>query len=156
MHNPDKYQIIKAGKNELDNISFLWQKLNDLHFEISAYFKNRFKTNSWEKRKKALIDKSKNLLLEYAIDKESKLIIGYCISTIDKNNPTVGEIDSVYIEEKYRKSGLGRTLVENAITWLNSEGVETQKLLVGVGNEKVIDFYRQFGFQPLHIVMQKT
>jgi hypothetical protein len=32
------------------------------------------------------------------------VIIGYCISTIDKN---VGEIDSLFIEENYRKYGYG-------------------------------------------------
>ncbi len=33
---------------------------------------------------------------------------------------------------------------------------ETQKLLVGVGNEQLLDFYKQFGFYLLHIILQRV
>ena len=45
--------------------------------------------------------------------------------------------------------------MKNAINWLHSKNVSIQKILVGVGNEKVIEYYREFGFYPLHIVLQK-
>jgi hypothetical protein len=45
--------------------------------------------------------------------------------------------------------------MQQAIDWLTEEGIETQKLLVGAGNEEVIGYYKQFGFYPLHIVLQR-
>ncbi len=84
------------------------------------------------------------------------MVIGYCISTIEKENNKDGEIDSIYIEEQYRNSGLGRIFMERAIKWLKSKDVETMVLLVGVGNEQVMEFYRQFDFYPLHIVLQRV
>ena len=35
------------------------------------------------------------------------------------------------------------------------DAIKLQKLLVGVGNESVIDYYKQFDFLPLHIVLQR-
>ncbi|MCP3927933.1 MAG: GNAT family N-acetyltransferase, partial [Bacteroidetes bacterium] len=57
--------------------------------------------------------------------------------------------------KELRKSGIGKQLMDNAINWLISQKTETQKLLVGAGNESVIDYYKQFDFYPLHIVLQR-
>ena len=50
-------------------------------------------------------------------------------------------------KKEHRKFGIGKQLMEDAI--------KIQKLLVGVGNESVIDYYKQFDFLPLHIVLQR-
>jgi ribosomal protein S18 acetylase RimI-like enzyme len=148
--------MIKRGnKNDLDLIQPLWEKLNQLHFELSPHFKPRFQKMNWDKRKRKLFEKSKDILFDYAMDTESNQIIGYCISTIDNEDNRIGEIDSIYVDQSYRKSGLGKQLVDRAIQWLKSNGTETQKLLVGVGNEQVLGFYEQFDFYPLHIVLQR-
>jgi diamine N-acetyltransferase len=152
----EQYFLIKKGhKSDLDLIKPLWEKLNQLHFDVSPYFKSRFQNMNWEKRKTKLIEKSREILFEYVVDKENNTIIGYCISTTNKEDEKIGEIDSIFIEETYRKSGLGERLMDNAIRWLNSKGTETQKLLVGVGNESVLEYYKRFDFYPLHIVLQR-
>jgi len=151
----ERYSIKQGNETELDLIGPLWEKLNQLHLKLSPHFKHRFQTMNWDKRKHKLLEKSKDILFEYIIDNKNDTIIGYCISTIDKEDNKVGEIDTIYINETYRKSGLGKQLINRAIQWLKSNGTETQKLLVGVGNEQVFDFYKQFDFYPLHIVLQR-
>lgn len=147
---------IKQGQIEdLDLVKPLWEKLNDLHESLSPDFKERFQAMNWDKRKSNLISKSGKLFLEFAIDNRNNKIVAYCISTIEKENEKVGEIDSIFVEKEQRKSGIGKQLLENAINWLISQNTETQKLLVGVGNESVIDYYKQFDFYPLHIVLQR-
>ena len=148
------YQIKQTDLSEIDVIQPLWEKLNLLHYDLSQNFKHRFADMSWEKRKTKLLDKSEEILIETASD-DNNILIGYCISTIEKGNNLTGEIDSVYIEESYRESGIGTLLIKNAIDWLTTKGTVEQKLLVGVGNEKVIDFYKQLDFYPLHIVLQR-
>ena len=93
--------------------------------------------------------------MEYCIDNKNKKVIAYCISTIEKENEKVGEIESIFVEREQRNSRIGKQLMDNAIAWLISQKTETQKLLVGVGNETVIDFYKQFDFHPLQIVLQR-
>jgi ribosomal protein S18 acetylase RimI-like enzyme len=151
----DRYEIKQGTSDNLDLIKPLWEKLNQLHYNLSLHFKNRFREMNWEKRKHKLIQKSKDVFFDYVIDLSDNSIIGYCISSIDKEDNTIGEIDSIYIDEVHRKSGLGKKLVERAILWLKSNNTETQKLFVGVGNEQVFDFYKQFDFYPLHIVLQR-
>ena len=148
------YQLKRLDINEIDLIQPLWEKLNLLHSDLSLNFKTRFRNMSWEKRKAKLVEKSEEVMIETVIDSQEK-IIGYCISTIDKGNNKTGEIDSIYIDESHRELGLGKKLINNAIDWLITKGTTEQKLLVGIGNEKVLDFYKQFNFNLLHIVLQR-
>jgi ribosomal protein S18 acetylase RimI-like enzyme len=152
----EKYTIIQGKETELDLIRPLWEKLNQLHADLSPYFKDRYLEMEWDKRKCKLLEKSKHIQFEYVIELENDQLIGYCISSIDKDDDTIGEIDSIYIDETHRKSGLGKQLFERAIQWLVTNGTETQKLIVGVGNEQVLDFYKHFDFYPLHIVLQRN
>lgn len=147
---------IKQGKIEdLDLVKPLWEKLNDLHESLSPNFKERFQKMTWDKRKSNLISKSEKLFLEYVVENKNDKIVAYCISTIEKENIKVGEVDSIFVEKEHRTTGLGKQLMDNAINWLILQKTETQKLLVGVGNESVIDYYNQFDFYPLHIVLQR-
>ena len=151
----DNYKIIKGEIEDLDLVKPLWEKLNDLHESLSPDFKDRFQRRNWNERKSDLINKSIKLLLEYVVENNSDKIIGYCISTIEKENEKVGEIDSIFIEKEHRKLGVGKQLIKNAINWLIMQKTDTQKLVVGAGNESVIEYYRQFDFLPLHIVLQR-
>jgi len=147
----NSYSIIRSDTKDLDRIKPLWEKLNRVHQENSPYFRKRYENMNWEKRRNSIIEKSSDVMLDYAIDKDE--IIGYCISTIEKHDPWVGEIDSILVDERCRKTGLGCMLMERAIQWLDSKKVKTKKLMVSVGNEKVLDFYSQFDFYPLHIIL---
>lgn len=155
MHNKSDFKIIRIDKTKIDSIKPLWEKLKNMHTDISPYFNERFKKMNWESRKSDLFKKSKKIYIEYVVSKKSNHIIGYCISTISKENNKVGEIDSIFVERKYRNYGLGKQLIKNSIKWLNNQKIETQRLAVGVGNEYVIDFYKQLSFFPLHIVLQR-
>ena len=93
------------------------------------------------------------MLVEYVINITDRKIIGYCISTIDKEDDKTGEIDSIYIEASYRKCGFGKQLMGNALKWLNEKGAKTQRLLVATGNESVLEYYRRFDFHPLFMVL---
>ncbi|MBP1615875.1 MAG: hypothetical protein H6Q14_389 [Bacteroidetes bacterium] len=149
------YHIKWLENEEIDLIRPLWEKLNLLHLDLSPNFKKRFQEANWEKRKRKLIEKSSEILIETIVDGVDA-IVGYCISTVDGVNSQIGEIDSICIDEAYREYGLGKLLVNNAIDWLIEKGTTEQKLLVGVGNERVLDFYKQFDFLPLHIVLQRV
>lgn len=139
------YKIIQIEKENLNLIKPLWEKLNQIHLKDSKYFKDHFKTFTFEKRieKFAQIEEQ-NIYVEI-VQNENNIPSGYCISTVDGKK---GEIDSVYIEKEIRKSGLGRKLVENGISWMKKIGCE--KIIVGVaeGHEEVFDFYIKLGFYP--------
>ncbi len=87
---------------------------------------------------------------------ETHSIIAYCISTIDKDDKKTGEIDSLYVDTSSRNSGVGKVLMDKAIEWLISKGTQTQRLVVGIGNEDVLSFYEQFHFYPRSIKLERV
>jgi ribosomal protein S18 acetylase RimI-like enzyme len=137
-------------KININRIKELWQKLNEIHLNDSNYFKEHYKTFTFEKRCEKFNDLSEECIrIEVIEDKEK--IIGYCISTIEKR---VGEIDSLYVEEKYRKYGYGSKLVENAIGWLKQNKCEKIIVSVAEGHESVISFYMKHRFYPRMTYLQ--
>lgn len=75
---------MQADAQDIDTIAPLWLKLLIYHKDRSAYFKEHFSRMTWEKRKKELIDKSRNgaMCIDLAKDKITGKLIGYCVSTI--------------------------------------------------------------------------
>jgi len=149
-----RFTFNRGNINDLDLIKPLWEKLNLLHIDLSENFKSRFQNKTWEIRKNDLIKKSREILVDYVSDNENN-IIGYCISTIDREDENIGEIDSIYVDEIYRKTGIGKQLMDKAIDWLIWKRTKVQRLEVGAGNEQVLEFYTQFDFHPLNIMLQR-
>lgn len=128
-------------KEQIDTIKPLWEALNKHHESQSVHFKQRFQQFSFETRKGALLSKEKFYILT-ARDKGK--LIGYCISSkTDKE----GEVESLYVEPNYRKSGIGKQFIRDSIKWLEHQNVDEIILKVAAGNEQVVDFYRTFGFE---------
>lgn len=139
------YIIKDIDVDELDLIKPLWEKLNQLHLYDSIYFKEHYKTNTFENRCKKFLQMGKKDIRIEIVEDDKAVIIGYCISTVEKEK---GEIESLFIEEEFRKNRLGNKLIANAIEWLKEK--RCNKILVSVadGHEGVFDFYMKNGFYP--------
>lgn len=136
--------FITIEKTQLYQIKKLWEKLNEIHLNDSHYFKGHFKKHTFEERCEKFINISDdNIRIEVIIDGNE--IKGYCISTIDKG---IGEIDSIFIENKYQGFGYGNKLVENSVNWLKENNSKKIVVTVAEGHEKVFDFYKRFKFFP--------
>jgi ribosomal protein S18 acetylase RimI-like enzyme len=155
MKNTNKIIYSETDEKELDTIAPLWRKLNEHHKVRSKNFKEHFSRMMWEKRKTELLEKSKNgaMLIDLAKDKQSGKYIGYCVSTVDEKNH--GELESIFIEEEYRKCGIGGHFIKNSIKWMDSRGAIAKTIAVAAGNEEVFRFYTKYGFYPrVTILMQ--
>lgn len=122
----------------------LWEKLNEMHLKDSHFFTDYYSTLTFDRRCIKFVDlDDNNIRIELVVDNE--IPVGYCISTVEKE---VGEIESIYIEEKYRECGFGTQLIENSKKWLNENNC--LKIIVSVveGHESVFGFYKNHGFYP--------
>ncbi|WP_252187738.1 GNAT family N-acetyltransferase [Anaeromonas frigoriresistens] len=145
-----------TGKEELiDNVKELWNKLNEYHTNNSKYFSEDFRKYKFEDRSKGLQEKAKegSIKIDLVKNKDIDKLVGYCISTIDMKN--IGEIDSLYIEKEYRGVDIGDKLMKNSIEWLESKEVNSIRIGVSVGNDKVLKFYERYGFYPRVTILQK-
>jgi GNAT superfamily N-acetyltransferase len=138
--------FIQIDSQSIDCIRSLWDKLNRIHLEDSHYFKEHYQKFSFEKRcEKFNLLSSDDIFIEGIFSSKSNIPVGYCISTVDGN---VGEIDSLFVEENYRKHGYGTQLVEHSLKWLKNKKCISICVAVAEGNESVYGFYQRFGFYP--------
>ncbi len=141
---------MQIEKDELSCIKPLWEKLNKIHLKDSRHFKEYFRNKSYDERFTDLkkID-GDFLFIELVVDGTNP--VGYCISSI---NNCIGEIESIYIEDSYRKFNLGRQLIDNAINWLKKSNCSDIQVAVADGHESVLGFYRKLGFYPKKTYLQ--
>jgi GNAT superfamily N-acetyltransferase len=64
--------------------------------------------------------------------------IAYCISTVSADG--CGEVDSMFVEEDFRKCGVGSELVRRPLAWLDSVGASSKVVTVAHGNERALAF----------------
>lgn len=80
-------------------------------------------------------------------------VIGYVVSDTARPWGTeVGHIKDIAVHPEYRRRGIGKRLLERALTVLLVEGVTRVKLEVRASNERAIALYEQYGFSPKHRV----
>jgi diamine N-acetyltransferase len=146
MKNSD-YSVVVIDKKNIDSIRPFWEELNAHHAELSQHFSPHFHAMTFERRKAQFLEKAQigQLLITACVYPQGGDIVGYCVSNIVK---TVGEIDSLFVKQEHRGSGVGTLLVESAIAWMQSQGIAEISVHVLVGNEGALNFYRKFGLFP--------
>ncbi|MGD1120142.1 MAG: GNAT family N-acetyltransferase [Dehalococcoidales bacterium] len=153
---PVKITYIHTGEQDLDLIADLWCKLRLHHKERAPeVLKGYFDKVTFDERKSQLLEKSKNggLLIDLAKDSSTGAVIGYCVSTVNENKH--GEIESIFIEEPFRRQHIGDHFMQSALKWMDARSVTRKIIGVGAGNEEVFGFYRRYGFYTrVHILTQ--
>jgi ribosomal-protein-alanine N-acetyltransferase len=100
-----------------------------------------FGTDAWERSlfEEALEGCPKLFL----IAKMSGRIAGYSITCVVKNR---AELVSIAVFPHARRNGVGEALIRFTLRNLKREAVEVWRLMVRIGNEDAIRFYKGLGF----------
>lgn len=147
-------EYISGGHELLDLVKPLWERLNEHHRVNAKFFSDRYENLTFDARKKKFLDSTDTKLkIDLVHDVEKDSYVGYCISTISSDE--VGEIDSLYVDEGYRKLGIGDALMHRALEWQNVNNVKQKTIAVAGGNERVLDFYKKYNFYPRRIVLEE-
>jgi len=148
--------IYEEGNEELlDLMKPLWEKHNEQHSRLSIYFSDSFLNKSFEKRKSELLELAETALIRVDLVKDFKedKYIGFCVSTVDQQK--TGKVESLFIEEAYRGLGIGNVLMNKVLAWMDHLSVVKKQITVAYGNEKVLSFYKKFGFYPNLYVLEQ-
>jgi ribosomal protein S18 acetylase RimI-like enzyme len=145
-----------ADEKGLDLIRELWTELNHFHINKSVYFRHHYESMNFEARKGQLINITAkgSLHIDLAEDIEKNRTVGYCVSSVSAEK--VGELESIYVGELYRRRGIGTILVRKALAWMDIMGVEKKRVSVSYGNEETWAFYRTFGLLPRMTVLEQV
>ena len=138
--------IVEKNIKDIDLIKPLWEQLNELHYEKSVNFKKRFADYKFEKRIEGIIKKAERgiIKLDILFDDEKNKYVGYCLNSIEDFQ---GEIESIFIEQEYRKYGQGGRLMESALEWFKDKNISDIKINVVYNNSDALPFYERYGFR---------
>ncbi|MFN3870152.1 MAG: GNAT family N-acetyltransferase [Aquificaceae bacterium] len=85
------------------------------------------------------------------IAEEKGKIVGFVASDGNwfskREGKVVGAIHELVVLPEGRGKGVGRLLVEKALEYFKSRGLDTAELWVGDQNRQALDFYKKLGFE---------
>ena len=148
-------EYTETDERGLDLTNELWLKLLRHHAGRSRHFSERVSKRTIEDRRKELSAKTKKgrLHIGLAKDKDTGELVGYCISSVNKEK--MGEIESIFIEESYRGNSIGDGLMKRALSWMDSIPVKRVIAAVLYGNEEVFPFYQKYNILPRATVLEQ-
>jgi diamine N-acetyltransferase len=140
---------------DIELIRQLWVRLNEYHHAKAKAFRKHYEQITFDDRKTYFekLARTGSLRVDLAIDPDTGRPVGYCVSSLSPER--TGEIESIFVEERYRSQGVGSGLVTRALAWLDSNGSVRNRVSVGDGNEEAWEFYRKFGFYPRMTVLEQ-
>ena len=131
-------EYLIAGKEDMTGILELYKQLNQSNENFTINEINK----TWDK-----IEKNN---IKYFIAKENKRIVGSCyiiiIPNLTYNGKSIGYIENVIIDEKYRRKGIGKEIMRMAIKYAEEEKCYKIVLQSGIGRTEAHKFYESIGF----------
>ena len=148
----DKIIIKKFNINDLKAVQELNYKLFDfecINFNLE-YNMNWTFSEKGESYFEGLIEKG---TLWIAVDKDN--VIGYLAGVIHGKpsyaTKTLAEIDNFYIDNQYRRKGIGKKLVQEFKDYCISQGIEEIKVTALSKNINARNFYENCGFEAFEV-----
>ena len=83
-------------------------------------------------------------------------IAGFFKDLLYRNPTKVGELEMVYIDNDYRCSGIGRSLVEEFKKWSAENGCGILRVGAQAPNRHAREFYEKWGFAEAEIMYELT
>jgi diamine N-acetyltransferase len=147
------YRVI--GAEGLEAVRPLWEKLRAHHAPLLSKFSGDAPPFNFEPRKQEILGKAAagKIRVELVSAAPDAVDIAYCVSTVSAGGR--GEIDSMFVEERFRCHGIGSQLVGHALEWMDATGASSKVVTVAHANEAALAFYERFGFQPRTILLQQ-
>ncbi len=149
-------EFIEGNQDLLDWISPLWTKLNAYHRRKTRQFVVYYNQLTFQQRKAGLLVKAQNGLMRVDLVrlKEKDNYIAYSVTTISAAHE--GEIESLFVDEPYRRMEIGKNLMVRSLEWMDRHKVKVKRLAVAGGNEETIDFYQRFGFYSKLTILEQV
>jgi ribosomal protein S18 acetylase RimI-like enzyme len=142
-------KIRNATTKDMPSVLQLWTKLMTFHRALANHFDMADDAEEvWKSFAMKQLEEEDSLLIVAEVEDN---IVGYSLVAIQANIPVFkirryGVIYDFYVEEGFRRSGIGRKLFEFTRKWFENKGIEQLQLSVAHHNPVAQDFWRAMGF----------
>ncbi|GGF33540.1 hypothetical protein GCM10010954_35890 [Halobacillus andaensis] len=123
-------------------VDYTWTKLNKDDTQSAKRLKNK---KDWAADH--LFNENPNCRLLVA--EENGNVVGYGFGEASQDNEdTIGKIEEVFVDEFYRREGIGSELVQSLLKWLRDRQVD--RIEIGHSSEDTMTqgFINSIGFSP--------
>ena len=152
----DEVQISVATIEDLKTVQTLNNKLFQLEYDCGFDENLRLGWPLTAEGEAYFTDLIKNKIVFLAKNKTG--VIGYLAGGIAAEDSYVtvrfGEIENIFVDEKYHKSGVGTKLVNAFKDYCLGKGVNYVKVTAYARNEGAIDFYHKNGFEISDVTLK--
>ncbi len=148
-------KIRKATIKDLDGVLILVKKLIDFHHDLDTCYRPASK----RRLMKSFLEKTfREKNTEIFVAEENKIIVGYLMINVSKTQQRysfskMGSVWDIFIEEEYRRKGLTKKLLREALEWFRLKGVRNIELSVNFKNKIGIKTWQKLGFSNQEITM---
>ena len=142
----------------INDLSYI-QELNNSLFELEFNnFDDTLKVGwPFEKEGKKYFEYMINNQIIFIAQDEEK-IVGYLAGTICKEvsyiTESFAELDNMYINEEYRRFGIGTLLINEFKKYCKKKNIQNIKVTASAKNNKAINFYMKNGFEDYNITLK--
>ncbi len=150
--------IRQATAKDLAVLARMSNKLSLLEHEIDPLI--RIMPVAQAKRNYAKKLHSRNA--RFFVAEENNKIVGFIYGTISPapdyllKHKTTGFLDSAFVEQAYRKQGIGKQLVTTLLAWFASRNTAFIHLTVLAKNVQSVAAWRKMGFDDYVIRMKRV
>ena len=132
-----KFIAIIKSTNNPKNHEFGYVYLLEINNKIEDYFKSLIEDGT----------------IWIALDDNK--VIGYIAGSVEGKpsyaTKSLAELDNFYIEEEYRRQGIGKRLVQEFKNYCMSKGIEEMKVTASAKNVNAREFYKSNGFEDFEV-----
>jgi ribosomal protein S18 acetylase RimI-like enzyme len=151
-------KIRQAREEELLKIAELWKAFMKYNRDFNKSFEINKKAKEIFSRE--MIEKLEESDSHLAVAESDGELIGFCYSYISQKPKyfrlsKFGFIGDLYVIPEFRRNGVGRALVKDAVDFFNRKKIKQIELLVAMKNENTIKFWESLGFNHLLTWMYK-
>lgn len=148
-----------AIREDADAIARMWERLVVFHHDLDTDLPEAAR-NGGRMYAHRLINRLDDTHTRVYVAEEDGQVIGYILGVIVDLVPEMfaqkigGFLADIYVEEAYRRSGVGRALVETLAQWFKSNNVSYFEWYVASQNEVGRAFWKGIGGRDLMVRMR--
>jgi GNAT superfamily N-acetyltransferase len=147
----NQISLVTGGAELIDRIEPLWQLQRQYQADLSDLWRTGLLEITFDDRRAHMLRKAAHAMFVILATSEGN-DVGYCVSSIDHE---VGEVDSFFVTEAYRRRHVGHAMMRCTLDWFNQMAVKATVIDVLDGNYGAIAFYAKYGFRPRLVQLQQ-
>ncbi len=148
-----------AQPDDLDAVARLWESLVEYHRQLDADLPPAAPQGA-RRYARQLLDRLDDPMTRVLVADADGEVVGYVLGVVVDLAPQMfqqeasGFLADIYVDQSYRRQGVGRALVETLIAWFAQRGLHYYEWHVAARNQESLAFWRSLGGREVMLRMR--